>query len=289
MLRSQDIRIRDPFVYVDKSNQIYYLYGTTDENVWSGEAYGFQAYQSKDLENWEGPYDVFKPQDDFWADRHFWAPEVHYYRGSYYMFASFKSEDKCRGTQILKSDLPLGPYQPITEEPITPRKWECLDGTLYIDSEEKPWIIYCHEWLQITEGKIYAQKLSDDLRETISEPILLINAADAKWTNAVNDGVYVTDGPYLYTTENGELLLLWSSHSDTGYTIGTARSKSGHIEGPWEHNPLPLFAKDGGHGMIFKTLAGELMLTIHSPNKSPNERPIFIKLQEKDSSLALLK
>ncbi|KYG33578.1 glycoside hydrolase family 43 protein [Alkalihalobacillus trypoxylicola] len=289
MLRSQDIRIRDPFVYVDKSNQIYYLYGTTDENVWSGEAYGFQAYQSKDLENWEGPYDVFKPQDDFWADRHFWAPEVHYYRGSYYMFASFKSEDKCRGTQILKSDLPLGPYQPITEEPITPREWECLDGTLYIDGEEKPWIIYCHEWLQITEGKIYAQKLSEDLRETISEPILLINAADAKWTNAVNDGVYVTDGPYLYTTENGELLLLWSSHSDTGYTIGTARSNSGHIEGPWEHNPLPLFAKDGGHGMVFKTLTGELMLTIHSPNKSPNERPIFIKLQETDSGLALLK
>ena len=94
MILRSDIQMRDPFVVLigDK----YYLYGTTDKDCWSVPATGFDAYVSDDLEHFEGPFPVFRPDANFWADRHYWAPEMHIYRGEYYLFASFKAEGVCR-------------------------------------------------------------------------------------------------------------------------------------------------------------------------------------------------
>lgn len=280
-----DIRIRDPFVVTDHENKIYYLYGTTDKNAWKGEAEGFNAYKSSDLENWEGPFPVFRPDENFWSDRNFWAPEVYFYDGKYIMFASFKAENKCRGTQVLSSVHPLGPFKPITEEPVTPRNWECLDGTLFIDHEENPWMVFCHEWIQIKDGKICAMKLSKDLRKAVSAPVTLFSASEAKWPRRGKH--YITDGPYFHHNKQGELLMIWSSTGEKGYAIGIARSKSGDILGPWEHEEETLFAENGGHGMLFKTFNDELMLTFHAPNDTPQERPVFFPVKEVEGLLVL--
>lgn len=287
MLTINDIRIRDPFILPIKETKDYYLYGTTDVNVWSGDANGFDVYKSKDLENWEGPIPAFRPDEDFWADQNFWAPEVHFYKGKYYMFASFKAEGKCRGTQILVADNTEGPFLPLTDEPVTPRDWECLDGTLFMDEEDKPWMVFCHEWLQVKDGKMCAIQLSDDLKTAISEPIVLFQASEANWTLTSREGNCVTDGPFLYRNSEGELQMLWSSGGPKGYAIGIARSTSGKITGPWVHDEEALFDKDGGHGMLFHSFSGQLMLTIHAPNNSPMERPVFFKIKEVDGNLVL--
>ncbi|WP_420869776.1 family 43 glycosylhydrolase [Cohnella ginsengisoli] len=96
----------------------------------------------------------------------FWAPEVHRWRGMYYMFASFKAPGRRRATQILAADGPLGPFRPLSDRPATPPDWECLDGTLYVDRQGEPWIVFCREWLQVTDGEMYALRLSADLAET---------------------------------------------------------------------------------------------------------------------------
>ncbi|MBO1005119.1 glycoside hydrolase family 43 protein [Pseudogracilibacillus auburnensis] len=288
MLKNKDIRIRDPFILPVSADQTYYLYGTTDDNVWEGKGTGFDVYQSTDLENWDGPFQAFRPDEDFWADHHFWAPEVHVYEGKYYMFATFKAENQCRGTQILVSNRPLGPFTPLTEEPVTPSDWECLDGTLFIDENKDPWMVFCHEWLQVKDGKICAIKLSKDLKTAISDPIVLFKASEASWTVSSRGGNYVTDGPFLYRNVQGELLMLWSSGGPRGYAIGISRSESGEITGPWTHDDELLFEKDGGHGMLFYTFEGQLMLSLHAPNHSPNERPVFYKIEEKNGTLTLL-
>lgn len=295
-MKREEIQIRDPYILTVESEKAYYLYGTTDKNCWSDTAKGFECYRSTDLENWEGPFDAFIPDKDFWADRHFWAPEVHIYKNKYYMFASFKSADKCRGTQILTADNPKGPFKPISDKPVTPENWECLDGTLYMDKQGQPWIIFCHEWTQIVDGEMVAMRLSDDLSETVGEPIKLFSASQAEWTrgsvhnvNGKDQEVFVTDGPFMYTTKNGELLMIWSSGSKTGYAIGVARSKSGRVDGEWTHDADLLFGENGGHGMIFKGFDGKLYVTLHSPNKTPNERPCFIEIEEIDNKLRIKK
>lgn len=276
-----EINIRDPFVLVHEGK--YYLYGTRGPECWGNKATGLDCYVSTDLENFEGPITVFTPPEGFWADRNFWAPEVHKYKGAFYMFVSFKAEGVCRGTQILKADSPLGPFKVHSDGPVTPRDWECLDGTFYVEPKEgnRPYMIFCHEWVQITDGTICAVQLSDDLTHAVGEPKLLFHATEAPWIVDIRNGNYVTDGPFMHIADDGEITLLWSSFGKGGYTMGLAKSESNTIEGPWKQVETPLFDKDGGHGMIFKSLDGKIMGTLHSPNRDLEERPVFFEITQK--------
>lgn len=286
-MKKNEINIRDPFVLVYDNK--YYMYGTRGKTCW-GIADGFDVYVSEDLEEWSEPIVVFSRPDDFWADRHFWAPEVHYYDNKFYMFASFKSENASRGTQILVADSPVGPFKIHSDGPVTPRDWECLDGTFYVDKSGDPHIIFCHEWLQITDGTICEMRLSKDLMQAVSEPRVLFSASEAKpWVRSNGSGGYVTDGPFAYVSTNGTLNIIWSSFGDEGYTQAIAVSDNDDISGEFSLLPELLFEKDGGHGMIFKDLDGRLLLSLHAPNDTPNERPVFFELTDKNGKLSLVK
>lgn len=292
MLQRTDIRIRDPFILPVAEEGKYYLFGTTDESCWSGPGTGFDYYTSTDLENWQGPYAAFRPDTGFWGKENFWAPEVHHYRGRYYIFASFKAPGCCRATQILVADVPGGPYQ-VLAEPVTPAGWECLDGTLYVDSQDCPWLVFCHEWSQVGDGEVRAQRLCPDLRRTVDEPLLLFTASQAPWVrNLVVEGRtqqnYVTDGPFLFRGAEQELFMLWSSFGREGYAMGLARSASGKIIGPWTQQREPFFVRDGGHGMLFHTFQGQPVIALHQPNQSPLERPVFLPVEFCDEGVRVL-
>ena len=53
--------------------------------------------------------------------------------------------------------------------------------------------------------------------------------------------VYFTDGPSVYKKKNGQLVILWSSWGENGYTVGQTVSESGNIQGPWTHVDKPGF------------------------------------------------
>ena len=278
-----EIHIRDPFILLFENN--YYLYGTSgDEAV--GKSSGFYAYKSTDLVNWEGKKNVFSPPEGFWADRDFWAPEVHYYNGKFYMLASFKKSTGHRGTQILVSESPLGPFREHSKGPLTPADWECLDGTLWVE-DGVPYMIFCHEWTQIIDGTVCLQRLTDDLSDTVGAFKVLFRASQSPWAKK-NEKKYVTDGPFIYKLKNGELIMIWSSYFGH-YAEAMLRSRSGSVKGPWEHEKRLLFSDNGGHGMIFKDLSGSIIFTLHSPNNSPLERAVLFELEEKDNSLYVLK
>jgi hypothetical protein len=300
-----EINIRDPFVLPYQGK--YYMYGTRGATCW-GECDGFDVYVSEDLSDWSDPIEAFHKPEGFWADRNYWAPEVHYYKGAFFAFVSFKSTDKCRGTQILISDSPTGPFRLHSNGPVTPSDWECLDGTLYVDDMGQPYMVFCNEWVQVGDGEICAVKLSSDLSKAISEPVLLFTASNSPWSRPIRNGPnYVTDGPYLFQADSPyrnfiidkdkddsqsfislsksdstaikPLVMLWSSLSDNNdYIQIISISDSGDITGPWRHDEDLLYKSDGGHGMIFSTFSGDLFLTLHSPNKTLLERPVFIPL-----------
>ncbi len=285
IMKISDINIRDPFILVE--NGRYYMYGSRGTSCWGNEPRsdcGFDVYVSDDLENWSEPKCIFKRIDGFWGTHNFWAPEVHKYKGRFYMFASFKSTDACRGTQILVSDTPDGEFTPHSKAPITPSDWECLDGTLHIEPDGTPYMVFCHEWLQVHDGEMCAVRLSDDLTEAVGEPILLFHASEPEWAIKGKEN-YVTDGPFMYRTESGRLVMIWSSACATGYCEALAYSDNGSIFGNWTQDQRLLFSADGGHGMVFKKTDGKLMFTCHQPNTSLLERPRFTELEERSDTL----
>ena len=279
-MRRDEINVRDPFVLVHGGK--YYLYGTRGATCW-GPADGFDVYVSEDMENWSEPIVCFHNDGSFWADRNYWAPEVYAYQGAFYMFASFKRQDVKRGTAVLKADSPLGPFVPHSEGCVTPRDWECLDGTLYVSKAGKPYMVFCHEWVQAGDGEVCAIELTADLSAPVGEPRLLFHASDAAWCQVKHhsSGVSgcVTDGPFMWRTADGTLLCLWASFSEGGYTEGVAVSDNGEIDGVFTQVE-PLFMDDGGHGMVFRGLDGQLYLTLHSPNTTLEERPFFHPVED---------
>ena len=280
-MKTNEIHVRDPFVLPWEGK--YYLYGTRGPTCW-GLADGFDVYVGKDLENWEGPIEIFHNDGSFWADREYWAPEVHVINGAFYMFASFHSPNRCRGTQILRAEKPTGPFVPISDGPVTPADWECLDGTFFQSKDGDPYLVFCHEWLQVHDGEVCAMKLTPDLKAAAGEPRVLFRASQAPWVvpSVHKDGNknYVTDGPWLHRCPDGRLMMLWSSHGKDGYAQAASYSDNGDITGNWTPAAEPIFGRDGGHGMIFRDFEGVQHLVLHAPNENPYERPVFLPFEE---------
>lgn len=250
------------------------MYGTTSckkDGLSAGAEYS--CYKSYDLENFDGPFLLFESDGkNFWADRDFWAPEMHVYNGKYYLFASCKAQGKCRGTQIFICDTPNGRFEPLTEKPITPPDWECLDGTLFVE-DGKPYMVFCHEWVQVKDGEIWAIPLTNDLKYPAGEPKMLFKASDNPDVSELHEGSgnYVTDGPFLIN-ECGKVKMIWSSFYHGRYLV--LESEADSLFGKWSHGKSR-FDFDGGHAMIFHTLEGKRMIALHSPNTPNDERAHF--------------
>jgi GH43 family beta-xylosidase len=235
---------------------------------------------------------IFEIPENFWTQRGIWAPELHRYKDKFYLFLTFDSDQKFpeqwrdwlprvkRGSQVLVADKVDGPFQPFDATRSTlPTDMMTLDGTLFVE-DGVPYMVFCHEWVQVTDGTVEYIQLTDDLSAIVGEPKRLFQGSDAPWAKKTSYGSYVTDGVWFYRTKTGRLLMLWSSVGAGGYTTGVAISESGKLGGPWKQQAEPIFTTDGGHPMLFKRLDGQLMMILHSPNQVPNERAVIMEMED---------
>lgn len=291
-----ELRARDACILPDPATQTYTMYFSSRG---PNRRAAVVAYTSPDLATWTGPTVVFERPEDWWADRGIWAPEIHAYRDKFYLFLTFDSTHRFpeqwrdwlprveRGSQVLVAESPLGPFRPFANRPTLPEDMMTLDGTLWVE-DGQPWMVFCHEWVQIKDGTVEAIRLTEDLSATVGEPVRLFHGSDAPWAQkSPQYGCHVTDGPWLHRTPGGKLLMLWSSGSPTGYAVGIAESTSGKLAGPWRQRDRALFADDGGHPMLFRRFDGQLMLALHQPNRTPDERMHFLELDEGNDDLTL--
>lgn len=305
----EDLAIRDPFVLPVEETKTYYLYATHQDS--ETKRCGVQIYKSQDLESWSEGTVVFEIPDGTWADptSSFSAPQVHEYNGKYYLFATLSNpansleSDKpnrpdlfLRATGIFVSDSPDGPFKALSDKPHTPEDWMSRDGTFWVE-DGQPWMIFCHEWLQVVDGTVELVPLAPDLSAPLAGPLTLFPASNGKWTRDMkalakkNDETQssgrVSEGPFLHRTKDGKLLMLWSSFGDDGYACGLARSRSDKVTGPWIPEPEPIYSNNGGQGMIFETFDGRTMLALHAPNDPDKARAQFVEIEVVDDELRI--
>jgi hypothetical protein len=163
-----------------------------------------------------------------------------------------------------------------------------LDGTLWVE-DGIPFMVYCHEWVQITNGAVGYVPLKEDLSETVGEPVTLFHADEASWSRGEKKyGNRVTDGPYLYKGKTGKLYMLWTSGGPEGMATGMAISESGKIAGPWVQQNEPVYKANGGHAMLFTTFDGKLMMILHSPYNGETHPHIF-EMEDTGNTLGIVK
>lgn len=317
-LRLPDIPLHDPWILADQPTRTYFLY--TSARSAAGKGPAILAYHSQDLQTWSGPYEVFHVPTGSWANpaEGPWAPEVHPYRGRYYLFTTLHNSHTAlplkpdananpskgthisvtyngvgphlRGTEVFVADSPDGPFLPIADKPIPPQDSMTLDGTLYVE-DGIPYMVYAHEWTQLIDGTLEAIAMNQDLSASVGTPIYLFKASDAPWladrTVTTNEpGNYVTDGPELYRTHSGKLLMLWSSYQDGSYVEAVAHSVSNKLRGPWKQDGI-LVGGDSGHGMLFHTFDGHLKLILHHPFAYPQSRGVLYDIDDTGDTIRL--
>lgn len=191
----EDIFVRDPyFVRAEKGWLLFLSHDKAADDSYEGVDVCFSA----DGVLWSEPQPALRQPVQ---NRTYWATEIHPWQGAWYMFVTLTGvmpgcgidtplgNEMIRGTWIFRSEKPEGPYKAWTEGPIQPMEHLTLDGTLYVSPEGKPYMVYCHEWLQVKDGTVEAVEMSADLKQAASEPFVLFNASDAPWST----GMYVAE------------------------------------------------------------------------------------------------
>lgn len=255
------VPLADPFIMLHEN--IYYAYGT-------GAQDGIEVMTSTDLKKWKRAANkenrLALHKNDSYGERWFWAPEVYYVNGKFYMYYSAE-EHMC----VAVSDSPLGPFKQTVQKPMLEGE-KTIDNSLFIDDDGTPYLFFD----RFNDGlNIWVAELESDLmtikKETMHPCIHVSQEWEKIWPR-VNEGAFVIkrDGIY-YMTYSA------NSYESPFYGIGCATATD--IMGEWQkYSDNPLLQKPGelvgvGHSSMFKDKKGEWKIVFHAHRDTNNIHP----------------
>jgi GH43 family beta-xylosidase len=254
---AQKLTLADPFIlYYDNK---YYAYGTSDAN-------GIVVYTSDDLHYWTKQSNLALHKNNSYADRWFWAPEVYYLNGRFYMYYS-ADEHICMAT----SDSPLGPFVQDVQEPMLPDK--AIDNSLFIDDDGKAYLFF----VRFTDGNaVWMAELEDDYKTIKTATMKLCFAAstsgwEADW-GKINEGPFVVKhGGYYYLTYSANHYQSQNYGVGFAYTNNLSSGWSKNRENPILQKPNGLFGT--GHHCLFRDKDNNLKMAFHAHKSAESVNP----------------
>lgn len=251
----------DPFLLT--YNGKYYVYCTTQnestlENfaTTSTDIDGFEVYESSDLKTWENKGYCLKKGDGVIGEKWFWAPEVTYYNGKFYMV--YTSEEHLA---MAVADNPLGPFRQ------TEQKWlresKAIDGHILIDDDGKAYLYY----VRLGGGnRIFVATLTEDLLSIEEEYEECLIEAQEPWETV---DCKVAEGPFVLKHKGLYYLSYSCNHTRCpDYSVGYATSPSPF--GPfkrYEGNPIlhrnEKFWGVGHHSFAYSADGSTLICAYH--------------------------
>lgn len=248
--RDTAISMRDHFII--KVDSLWYCVGTSNP-VWEGFNPGVRLLVSSDLLNWEQHswlIDASKLPADCPYKGRFWAPEIHFIQGKYWMTINSgqvtEEDPKGMATHrvwLFSADEVTGPYALVNEQPLTGRYHN--DATLYEDEDGETYF-YC-------SGDGMWQAKIDLPSGTLTTPIeKFLDKKQPGWPEWMQGGI---EGPFVIKRD--DVYFMFFSTWTRGYEVGLL--KSTNPLGPWElveEEPIfgtrkkhyrPELAIDGGY------------------------------------------
>jgi beta-xylosidase len=251
----------DPFIMLWQNK--YYAYGTLSPD-------GIAVFVSDDLLTWSSPTGLIDGlvlnKKDVWAERWFWAPEVYYVNGKFYMYFS-ADEHICVAT----SDSPLGPFVQEIQKPMIEGE-KCIDNSMFIDDNGKPYLFFD----RFNDGlNIWVAELEDNLTEIKPETMHNCIHVSQTWEEVwprVNEGSFVIKHNNIY-------YMTYSANSYESPFYGVGMATAEKITGPWtKYEKNPILQKPGnlvgvGHSALFTDKEGKLRIVFHAHNSTTKIHP----------------
>ncbi len=212
---ADDYGIGDPFVL--RHNGRYYLYASScEERV--------RVYTSRDLVHWRWEGYCTEGRDVYFA----YAPEVVYWRGSFYMITSPGGG----GHYILQSDSPLGIFRPVTGN-----FGYSIDGSFFKLDDGRLMMLFPHDNI---------------IKSSVLDEATMLPKGNMSSTGANLRGW--TEGPGLFRRGDWYYLTFTGNHTcSTGYQVSFA-SRKGTPQGVYEQRSDATILINSVMGEAFKGL-----------------------------------
>ncbi|MBD2102359.1 glycoside hydrolase family 43 protein [Leptolyngbya sp. FACHB-261] len=145
----------DPFVWQHEG--IYYAIGTgpaeaAGEVDKSTQQLVFPLLRSTDFINWHSAGKALRRPDPALGDN-FWAPEIAYSAGKFYLYYSVGHEDKRHQLRVAISENPLGPYEDLGEPLLDPDSCPfTIDPHAFQDDDGQWYLFYARDFLDTEAG-----------------------------------------------------------------------------------------------------------------------------------------
>ena len=278
--------IGDPAVY--RAEGSWWMVATS-------AADGFRIWRSDDLVTWQDEGMAYQKESGVsWCASTFWAPEVSFIDGTYYLVYSAKWYN--HGTLrigIARSDSPGGPFVDLKNEPLFDPGYAVIDAHLMQDSDGTCWLYFSRDCSEnVVDGvytsQIYTARLAEDMMSLASEPVLL-TTPDLDWEYSDGDDCRWNEGPFV-VRNGGKYWLFYSANYFESLEYGVGAAVSDAPDGPfvkYEQGPLLKCVTGGdgsvlvsgpGHNFCFE-VGGEWFTSYHThydPVRRGNDRQLCI-------------
>ena len=246
--------LADPSVIRVGSN--YYATGTSSE--WAPH---YPLFKSADLIHWKQLGYIFDKTPE-WASSSFWAPELLYRNGTYYIY--YTARKKSDGISCIGVATSKDPEKGFTDRGIVVDFGKEAIDAFVVEENGKWYITFKAYGLDSRPIELLGYQLSDDGLKTVGEPFMLLR--DDEKIGLEGQSIIKRDNYYyLFYSAGG------CCGAQCSYHVNVARSRS--LKGPYikyERNPV-VDAFDGwkctGHGTIVTNKKGEDYYLYHAYDK----------------------
>ncbi len=233
----------------------------------------FPLLHSKDLVNWETVGHVFPEKVPEWADAHFWAPEIAYDNGKYYIYytANKKGGNLCVG--VASSASPTGPYT--DHGPLVCQEVGSIDGYEIRDQQGDLYLV----WKEDGNSRglptpMWGQRMNEERTALVGEKFEMFRNDPGTWEGGLVEGAaLLRRGEYFYIFYAGDKCC----GRGCTYGVGVARAKK--LQGPWEKyekNPIMQQNEEWqcpGHGTVVTAENGKDYFLYHAYNTKSTVYP----------------
>lgn len=222
--RDSSISMRDHFII--KVGNKWYCTGTSNP-VWTGPNPGVRLLESDDLINWKQHswlIDATKLPKDSPFNGRFWAPEIHFIKGKYWLVVNSGKvtvqDPKGMNTHsvwLFSSDAVTGPYK-LVNGPLTPQYNN--DATLFEDEDGQVYL-YC------SGNGLFQAKIDLNTGKLTTKIEKFLDKKQPGYPEWMVGGI---EGPFV--VKRDDMYFMFFSTWTRGYEVGLLKSKN--PLGPWE-------------------------------------------------------
>ncbi len=276
----------DPFVWQHQGTYYAISTGPAKAAVEVDELHQrrvFPLLQSKDLVQWQSAGNALLRPNPALGDN-FWAPEVAYHEGTFYLYYSVGHGDKNHQLRVATSAEPLGPYEDVKQPLIEPESCKfAIDPSPFEDDDGQWYLFYAQDFLDTEPGVRAGTALVVDRLLTMTtlagEPRVVLRARH-DWQRFLADrpmygGIYdwhTLEGPCVrkhgdryycfysggrwetesYGVDYGVADHVLGPYSDRGNEQGprVLRSQSGSVLGPG-HNSIVVHPDNSNEYLVY--------------------------------------